>query len=87
MNNLVARQTCFWYHYQHQRLSVFGCFFLNFCFIFRTDYTVLKKVMENNGDPSVKLIRELRAEIERLRNSNENTNLLLLTDSYKVMYY
>ena len=40
--------------------------------------------MENNGDPSVKLIRELRAENERLRNSNENTNLLLLTDSYKV---
>ena len=43
--------------------------------------------MENNGDPSVKLIRELRAENERLRNSNENTNLLLLTDSYKVMYH
>jgi len=43
--------------------------------------------MENNGDPSVKLIRELRAENERLRNSNENTNLLLLTDSYKVSHY
>ena len=43
--------------------------------------------MENNGDPSAKLIRELRAENERLRNSNENTNLLLLTDSYKVMYH
>ena len=47
--------------------------------------------MENNNkpkvneDPNVKLIRELRAENERLRNSNENnTNLLLLTDSYKV---
>ena len=46
--------------------------------------------MDNNDnptvkeDPNVKLIRELTAEIERLRNSNENTNLLLLTDSYKV---
>ena len=46
--------------------------------------------MDNNDnptvkeDPNVKLIRELRAENERLRNSNENTNLLLLTDSYKV---
>ena len=40
---------------------------------------------KDNEDPNVKLIRELRAENERLRNSNENnTNLLLLTDSYKV---
>ena len=28
----------------------------------------------------------LQREYEGLRNSNENTNLLLLTDSYKVMY-
>ena len=71
-------------------------FFLDFLFFVQI-YSSLhsdsleKKVMENNNkpkvneDPNVKLIRELRAENERLRNSNENnTNLLLLTDSYKV---
>ena len=65
-----------------------GVFYILLFFFFNIDiHSSEKKVMENNGDPSVKLIRELRAENERLRNSNENTNLLLLTDSYKVIYH